>query len=463
MSTTYDRRLTGINTAVAIKAPCVTRTISNITLSGTQTIDGVAVVADDRVLVVAQTTTSANGIYKVSATAWERADDFDGSGDIVKGTMITVLGGSTLGFSIFWKVTTANPITIGTTGLTIAAVDFGTISSFGTMANQNANNVTITGGAIDGVTIGGSTAAAITGTTIIGNSFKPTSSTPPTLGMYTRVSNFTTFYANSGPQFEVGNSGASATNFIRAIGAGTGSTPQLASFGTSDTNIGFNLFTLGTGGFGFWTNASVQQFGITHTASSANYLNATGGAAGAPATVTLSATGSSTDVDIAITPKGAGVLKYGSFSVDSGGFAKDTGGSRVSTQFDKTTDTTLANVTGLTATLLASGTYVFRARLTTTAGAAGGMKCAISGTVTPTSIAYSGWNYNGTTVNAVSKTTTLGNAVGAATAVTTDFIIEGTIVVTTGGTITVQMAQNASDGTASSVLVNSSFKVERIA
>lgn len=52
-------------------------TTANITLSGTQTIDGVSVVADDRVLVKDQTTASENGIYVVAAGAWTRATDAD--------------------------------------------------------------------------------------------------------------------------------------------------------------------------------------------------------------------------------------------------------------------------------------------------------------------------------------------------------------------------------------------------
>lgn len=50
-------------------------TTANITLSGTQTIDGIAVVAGDRVLVKDQTTASQNGIYVVAAGAWSRATD----------------------------------------------------------------------------------------------------------------------------------------------------------------------------------------------------------------------------------------------------------------------------------------------------------------------------------------------------------------------------------------------------
>jgi len=51
------------------------RTTANITLSGAQTIDGVSVVAGDRVAVMNQTTGSENGIYVAASGAWSRATD----------------------------------------------------------------------------------------------------------------------------------------------------------------------------------------------------------------------------------------------------------------------------------------------------------------------------------------------------------------------------------------------------
>lgn len=51
-------------------------TTGNITLSGLQTIDGVALVATNRVLVKDQTDASENGIYLVSGSGWSRSDDF---------------------------------------------------------------------------------------------------------------------------------------------------------------------------------------------------------------------------------------------------------------------------------------------------------------------------------------------------------------------------------------------------
>lgn len=58
---------------------------TNLTLSGTQTIDTVAVVAGDRVLAKDQSSASANGIYVVAAGAWTRATDFDDSVEVSSG------------------------------------------------------------------------------------------------------------------------------------------------------------------------------------------------------------------------------------------------------------------------------------------------------------------------------------------------------------------------------------------
>ena len=63
--------------AVALKLPVVLRTDANIAvLTGTPVIQGVTLVAGDRVLVAAQTVGTQNGIYVVAAGAWTRALDY---------------------------------------------------------------------------------------------------------------------------------------------------------------------------------------------------------------------------------------------------------------------------------------------------------------------------------------------------------------------------------------------------
>lgn len=113
--TVIDRRY-GVAEGIAVKAPCYVATTANITLGGLQTIDGVTVSADDRVLVMAQSNTSQNGIYDVSTGNWPRAKDFDGAYDVVCGTRVFVTHGTANG-GIEYKISTANPISIGTTGI----------------------------------------------------------------------------------------------------------------------------------------------------------------------------------------------------------------------------------------------------------------------------------------------------------------------------------------------------------
>lgn len=116
MSSTFIDRLSGLAADVAIKAPCRAATTANITRSGEQTIDGIAVVADDRVLVKDQTDQTENGIYVADSSAWARAEDFNGARDVVKGTQVLVTSG-TAASGILYQVTTSNPITIGTSNI----------------------------------------------------------------------------------------------------------------------------------------------------------------------------------------------------------------------------------------------------------------------------------------------------------------------------------------------------------
>lgn len=119
MPSTQTDRLQGLSTSVAVKAPCLTVATSNITLSGLQTISGVTVAEDDRVLVMAQTDATENGIYNASTGAWQRAKDFDGNRDVVKGTLVILNDGAG---SIYYRVTTSDPIVIGTSSINFEVV-----------------------------------------------------------------------------------------------------------------------------------------------------------------------------------------------------------------------------------------------------------------------------------------------------------------------------------------------------
>ena len=108
------------NAAAGIDAKPSVRvaTTANITLSGTQTIDGVLAIAGDRVLVKNQSTASANGVYVVAAGAWSRATDADGTGEITPGAFWYVEEGTANG-KTQWRLENTGTITLGTTSLTI--------------------------------------------------------------------------------------------------------------------------------------------------------------------------------------------------------------------------------------------------------------------------------------------------------------------------------------------------------
>lgn len=98
------------------KIPCKVATTANITLSGTQTIDGISVVAGDRVLVKNQNTGSQNGIYIVSSGSWSRAIDMSEDDDAYEGAQVFVNTGSTNAETSFF-IDSGDPILLDTTNL----------------------------------------------------------------------------------------------------------------------------------------------------------------------------------------------------------------------------------------------------------------------------------------------------------------------------------------------------------
>lgn len=127
MAATHEDRNAQLSPGVAIKAPCRVATTAAITLSGEQTIDAVACVTGDRVLVKNQSDQTTNGIYLVSTGAWTREPDFDGNRDVVKGTFVFITNGAT-NAGAFYECTAANPVVFGSSALTFAQGALGPIS-----------------------------------------------------------------------------------------------------------------------------------------------------------------------------------------------------------------------------------------------------------------------------------------------------------------------------------------------
>ena len=139
------------------KASVVAGTTVNITLSGTQTIDGIALIAGDRVLVKNQTASADNGLYLCAAGVWTRTTDMDTWAEVPgayvfvetgttladTGWVCTSNAGGTIGVTaITWAQFSGagsgvSSITFGSTGLTPATTTTGAVTVAGTLALTN--------------------------------------------------------------------------------------------------------------------------------------------------------------------------------------------------------------------------------------------------------------------------------------------------------------------------------------
>ena len=154
-----DSLITGLSWKDAVRVA----TTGNITLSGTQTIDGISVVAGDRVFVRAQTTATENGVYIVAAGAWTRSTDMDAGSEILGSALFVKAGGTTFG-NTQWTNSNSGSITIGSTNITFVQIAGGGVYTNGTgisltgnvfsLALSNGNGTTASGSHVD---LGGTT------------------------------------------------------------------------------------------------------------------------------------------------------------------------------------------------------------------------------------------------------------------------------------------------------------------
>ena len=137
---------------------------SNITLSGTQTIDGVAVTAGQRVLATGQSTASQNGLWVVAAGSWTRPADF-ASGSTQLGAFVFAEAGTAYGSS-GWVLVGASAVTVDTSSQTWTQFSGAGEINAGTGLSKSGNTLSNTGvlsaAAADTSVVVGGTASAPT-------------------------------------------------------------------------------------------------------------------------------------------------------------------------------------------------------------------------------------------------------------------------------------------------------------
>ena len=175
-------------------------TTANISLSGTQTIDGIAVIAGDRVLVRAQSTQSANGIYIVAAGAWTRALDADTYNELIS-AFVFIEQGSTL----------------ADTGWVCSADPGGTLGSTAIVWSQFS---------------GAGSYSAGTGLTLSGSQFSITN-TAVSAASYGSASNTLSITVNAQGQLTSASAQAIAIANTQVSGLGTASTQNTGTSGSA--------------------------------------------------------------------------------------------------------------------------------------------------------------------------------------------------------------------------------------
>lgn len=113
-----DAVATGLNIKNSVRAATTTPGALATAYENGDTIDGVVLSTGDRILIKDQSVASENGIYVVQATgAPIRATDADTDAEVTAGMFTFIEEGTTLA-DTGWVLSTDNPITVNTTGLT---------------------------------------------------------------------------------------------------------------------------------------------------------------------------------------------------------------------------------------------------------------------------------------------------------------------------------------------------------
>ena len=110
----------GISSGLTFKDNVKVATVGNSSLSGLNDIDGVGVIAGDRIFAFSQTNEAENGIYIAASGSWTRATDFNTSANITSGSFIFITNGNVNGNSGYICNISSAISTVGTDPITFS-------------------------------------------------------------------------------------------------------------------------------------------------------------------------------------------------------------------------------------------------------------------------------------------------------------------------------------------------------
>lgn len=265
------------------KAACQVGTTVNISLTGLQTIDTYTTLAGDRVLVKNQSTSSQNGIYIASASAWTRSTDMDVWSE-VPGAYTVLLNGSQSNTG--WVSTAAQTGTIGVTAMPWVQFSGNSTYYAGTGLTLASNTFSITNTGVTANTYGSATQTV---TFVINAQGQITSATSQNIAIAaTQITSGTIDSARISGSY----TGITGVGTITA-GTWNGTTIAVANGGTGATTL--TGYVKGNGASPFTANATIPNTDITGlgtmSTQNANSVVITGGSATLSTLITSGLTG----------------------------------------------------------------------------------------------------------------------------------------------------------------------------
>jgi hypothetical protein len=331
--------ITAPTTAGGVQATATSNLFYNSALATTSIVNGGTGYTVGNLLTVVGGTSTATAQFTVSAVSSGVVTAITGASggtySVIPTGTLSVTGGSGTGFTFTingWAVRSLNITNAGSGYIEQPTVTFSGGGGSGAAAYAVVGNTTITRGLASvstfhspsGETLrlsesGGTSVASVNITN--GSSSQNTvyltaygSATNPNLYLASKGTGNIIFATNTnntatGTQQAQISHTASAVNYVQVTGAATGNTPAISAQG-SDANINLLLNPKGTGQLNVFINNG-SQFRVSNTASAVNYLEAKGNtSSNAPQ---FSAQGTDTNIDLALTPKGTGLVRFGTY------------------------------------------------------------------------------------------------------------------------------------------------------